>query len=66
MLMVFVQLHEHEHEHELLLVVAPCGAATGDWICYNKLNGFLQVQFARIFWIYLSKNDDSIYFKYYW
>jgi fumarate reductase subunit D len=49
MLMVFVQLHEHEHEHELLLVVAPCGAATGDWICYNKLNGFLQVQFARIF-----------------
>jgi hypothetical protein len=46
--------------------VAPCGAATGDWICYNKLNGFLQVQFARIFWIYLSKNDDSIYFKYYW
>jgi hypothetical protein len=41
MLMVFVQLHEHEHE--LLLVVATCGAAAGDWICYNKLNGFLEV-----------------------
>jgi hypothetical protein len=34
----------------LLLVVLPDG-----WVCFNKLSGFLQMQFARIFWIYLSK-----------
>jgi hypothetical protein len=26
----------------------------------------LQVKYARIFWIYLFKNDDSMYFKYCW
>jgi hypothetical protein len=26
----------------------------------------LQVQYARIFWIYLCKNDDFMYFKYCW
>ena len=41
-----------------------CGAAAGAWICFNKLNVLLQVQYARIFWIYLCKNDDSMYFKY--
>jgi len=42
-----------------------CAAtAASDWIYFNKLNGFLEVQYARIFWIYLSKNDDSMYFKY--
>ena len=41
-----------------------CGAATSDWVCFNKLNGFLEVKYARIFWIYLSKNNDSMYFKY--
>jgi hypothetical protein len=59
----------------LLLVVVPvlvlvaatdggCGAAVSDSVCFKKLNGFFQVKYARIFWIYLSKNDDSIYFKY--
>jgi hypothetical protein len=49
MLMVFVQLHEHEHE--LLLVVATCGAAAGDWICYNKLNemGFWRCNLQEYF-----------------
>jgi ABC-type glycerol-3-phosphate transport system substrate-binding protein len=41
-----------------------CGAAASDWVCFNKLNGFLEVKYARIFWIYLSKNNDSMYFKY--
>jgi hypothetical protein len=41
-----------------------CGAAANDSVCFKKLNGFLQVKYARIFWIYLSKNDDSMYFKY--
>jgi hypothetical protein len=26
----------------------------------------LQVKYARIFWIYLTINDDSMYFKYCW
>jgi hypothetical protein len=51
----------------LVLVAAPisgCDAAARDWFCFNKLTGFLQVKYARIFWIYLFKNDDSMYFKY--
>ena len=55
----------------MMLVVAAattggggCGAAASVWVSFNKLNGFLEVQYARIFWIYLSKNDDSMYFKY--
>jgi hypothetical protein len=50
-----------------VLVAAPisgCDAAARDWFCFNKLTGFLQVKYARIFWIYLFKNDDSMYFKY--
>jgi len=54
----------------LLLVLVPvlvlvavassgCDAAASNWVCFNKLNGFLQVKYARIFWIYLSKNNDS-------
>jgi hypothetical protein len=41
-----------------------CGAAANDSVCFKKLNGFLQVKYARIFWIYLTINDDSMYFKY--
>ena len=36
-----------------------CAAVASDWVCFNKLNGFLEVQYAIIFWIYLCKNDDS-------
>jgi len=51
----------------LVLVAAvggSCGVAASDWVCFKKLNWFFPVKYARIFWIYLSKNDDSIYFKY--
>jgi len=52
----------------LVLVAAACsgcGVTTSrDWVCFNKLNGFLQVKYARIFGIYLSKNNDFMYFKY--
>jgi len=43
----------------LVAVGEGCGDATGDWVCFNKLNGFLKVQYA-IFWIYLSINNDSM------
>jgi hypothetical protein len=42
-----------------------CGAAASNWVYFNKLNGYLEVQYARIFCIYLSKNNDSMYFKYF-
>jgi len=51
----------------LVLVAAACsgcGVAASDWFCFNKLTGFLQVKYARIFWIYLSKNNNFMYFKY--
>jgi len=46
----------------LVVVGEDCGDAAGDWVCFNKLNGFLNMQYA-IFWIYLSINNDSMYFK---
>jgi len=42
-----------------------CGAAASNWVYFNKLNGYLEVQYARIFCIYFSKNNDSMYFKYF-
>ena len=74
MLIMLVQLHVQLHVLMLMLLllllvlvaaaINGCDAAASDRVCFNKLNEFLQVKYARIFWIYLSKNDDSMYFKY--
>jgi len=61
MLIVLVQLHVQLHVLVLMLmllllllvlVAAPisgCDAAASDCFCFNKLTGFLQVKYARIF-----------------